>query len=150
MKQSALLKLPLPLHAQLKALAKARDTTMVQLIAVLVDQAATAGEIPDETPGFIIDVSGRLISLAAGSDQIAVMTADEARELADTLERVTQSKPVTRVVESGGVSNGSVRRRGTGISIEPSIGASTRSYVVAPSVASSLARQIRKTVSTIS
>lgn len=150
MKQSALLKLPFPLHAQLKALAKTRDTTMVQLIADLVDQAAAAGEIPDAIPGFIIDVSGNRISLMAGADRIAVMTADEARDFADTLESVTQKNLVAHVVESGVVSVGSIRRRGTGISIEPDIGDPTRSYVVAPSVALSLARQIRKSASAIS
>jgi plasmid stability protein len=45
------IKLPDPVHAQLKALAAARGKTMVEVIADTLRQAVEAGEIGAETAG---------------------------------------------------------------------------------------------------
>jgi predicted DNA-binding ribbon-helix-helix protein len=51
MRSFSFVKLPASRAAQLKALAKLRNTTMTELIAEIVNQAISAGELPDQTPG---------------------------------------------------------------------------------------------------
>lgn len=142
MKQNTLIRLPVPLHGRLKALAAARNTTMVQVIADMVDQAVDAGEVPDKTPGFDIEVTRLGVTLHAGDELVAVMTVQQAHDVADTLEEVANSPKTTGVVLEDGVLT--IRRRGTGVSIEPEVFNQHERYVLAPEVARDLARQIHK------
>lgn len=60
MAQSHNLKIPVTLHAQLKALAAKRGVTMVDVIRHTVRQAIVNGELPDEVPGITIDFDNDL------------------------------------------------------------------------------------------
>ena len=141
-KQSALLKLPLPLHTQLRALAQARGTTMTEIIADVIAKAIEGGELRDETPGVEIVVTDETITLRAGDLTLPAMTMAEARDVANYLEEVVARTIVRGIMlESGAVLT--VRRRGSGVSLEPDPRGEQR-HVMAPTVARDLARQIRK------
>lgn len=142
MKQNTLLRLPVPLHTRLKELAKYRGVTMVQLIADMLDQAANAGDIADKTPGFDIEVTARGVTLHAGDDLVAVMTVEQARSMASALEEVAEQPKLVGVVAEDGIVT--IRRRGTGISVEPDLHGQFERFVLAPEIARDVARQIRK------
>ena len=146
MKQSTIIQIPVPLHHQLKKLAKARNTTMVSIIADVIAQAVDRGEIEPETPGLELEVTRDTLTLRAGELTFPALTLTEANDLAVTLEDVAEyPKEVAIATESGVMF---VRRRGAGVSLELDVKSDTR-HVMAPVVARDLAAHIRHIVSKI-
>jgi hypothetical protein len=142
MKQSTIIQVPIPLHAQLKALAKARDTTMTGVLAAFVQQAVKAGEIDEAIPGFELTAERGRITLGK---HLVALTPEHARELADNLEAAIEPSggPPRRVHRLSPADEGFavVTRRGTGIEIDTGNGVRS---VVTPAIARDLARQLRK------
>ena len=124
-KQSIHIKIPLPLHGQLKSLAAKRNVTMTALLSDFVRQAIGIGELADETPGFEIRVEGARVIFDAplndtDGDCLAVMTAGQSKDVASTLEEAAATKneiPDTGVVVGDGVLV--IRRVGTAVAMEP-------------------------------
>lgn len=90
MNQSQNIKIPTPLHAQLKALAAKRGTTMVEVIHATVRQAIAAGELPDEVPGLKVRLEldldtedhGPFVIISTAKGDMPRMTRDDAETVA--------------------------------------------------------------------
>lgn len=120
MTATTLLRVPTPLHAQLKTLAALRSTTMVSLLHGIVRDAIAAGELPDTVPGFALtlnlDQTPPRMILEADDAILAEMTASDAREIADKLDSVTKRGGTAYVVlERWQVM---IRNVGPGVAIE--------------------------------
>ena len=117
MAESTLIRIPAPRAKQLRALARARATTMAGLIDDLVADAIAKGSIPDETPGLHFK---RLPSgdLEIGTDRDRY-TFDRyhARSLFDWLGQDATARTNRRKLETffGTVA---VRRAGTSFILE--------------------------------
>lgn len=152
MKQSAVVKLPYSLHAQLKNLAAARGVTMVDLVHGIVRQAIESGELPDETPGIgvgiLLDLDaedhGPFVRITAPAGTFPLMTYEEAELVARNLKDVKPGEgDVVRTVlaERGRIE---VQNVGTGVALIGSPreeGESVR-IVMTPALVRDLARQI--------
>jgi predicted DNA-binding ribbon-helix-helix protein len=151
--QSTHIKLPIALHARLKALALQRGMTMTELIADLIDREIEDGKLPDVASGCDLEVSRDFeatrdtIPLHAGPKTLAVMTLDQARHVPAALEEVIIGEKVIGIaLQSGGLI---IRRIGTGTSLEPDFHDPRKHHVVTSLIARGLARKIRIAINQI-
>src|SRR5689334_6659282 len=112
------IQIPAPLHRQLKALANTRDTTMTGMLADLVRRAIEAGEIPDRTPGFDIEVIHSDVIVYAGNERpVSTVHPAEAEDLAAALiEAATGNGSLVGVLTGGGLVE--MKRVGTRVEIK--------------------------------
>lgn len=157
MAQSQIIKLPSPLHAQLKALAAVRGTTMVGVVHSTIRQAIEAGELPDETPGLkvalVLDLDGEdhgpFVVINTPKGELPYMTKEDAEAVAIVLETLGSLDPRGSDVVHNRLAKGgqiAVGFRGTGIEIEGALWGDEKNTVrviVTAALAGDLARQIR-------
>ena len=127
MNQSSNLRIPAPLHAQLKALAATRGTTMVDVLHDTVRQAIEAGEIPDEVPGFKVsllydmdaDNHGPFVVVETPGGTFPRLKCEEAEIIASRIERLNPGDTLTRHSrEKGGRwTNWTIENAGTSVRI---------------------------------
>lgn len=142
----AQIKLPAARGAQLKALAKGRNLTIVDLIGTWIGEAIEAGEIPDEIPGFVVErakqPSRNMIRFAVDGGEV-VAWPQEAIGLADTLEELASTPGSVLIFLKERVGMVQIDRVGNGVCIELKDQEGARK-VVAPGIARDVARQLRR------
>lgn len=152
-------KLPDPVHAQLKALAAARSSTMVEVIASFLRQAVEAGEIKPETSGLSVNVGllldldaserdqGPFITVTTPEGSLPHMTREDAETVAGFLLGEDVAPDAARHVRTNAGKRWSVEARGTSLVLTGTPagkGAQSVAFVMAPVVARDLAGQMRK------
>ena len=150
---SQMLKIPTPLHAQLKALATKRGTSMVAVVHDFVRKAIEAGELEDEVPGFRVRIElnldaeehGPFVIVSTPEGDLPPMTRQTAELYANALAEIapgddTQARSVTNLTGYWGVTN-----VGTGIKLYGGSDSSKGRIggVVTLEFARDLARQLR-------
>ena len=124
---------------QLKAIAAARRSTVASLVDEMVAKAMQAGELPDTTPGVVIeaDPATREITLRLDDLTLEPMAPGYALDLAGQLEHPERTMNVIgrNMVEIG--------RVGAAIEIKAMFAKREARRVFTPSVARDVARQLR-------
>ncbi|NNM72718.1 hypothetical protein [Enterovirga aerilata] len=140
--------LPIERARQLKNVASARRSRIIDVVERLIADAIAAGEIPDETPGWTVQVrkAGEVTFLTDdGAVGFPRLHASDARRLADDLEAVATGEKKGR---SAGPLLGRrllMARRGQGLilAMQDDAGAEIGRRTITPSIARDLARQLR-------
>lgn len=156
MKQSTLIQIPTPIHAQLKALAMKRGTTMVEVIHGAVRDAIAAGELPDEVPGLKVRLEldldaedhGPWVIITTPSGDLPRMTREDAEAVARNLcreatgdDEIDSTRANRNGIWSVGVQGTSVELLGKHPNqpIEKAV-----RVVMTPAIARDFARQVRR------
>lgn len=138
------IKLPAVRAAQFKRLAKIRHTTMSALIGETIERAVAKGELPDETPGIQFAGYGADGLIVRIDDEHVVMTSYEAMQF----HRLLQGRSKRAWHCSKGRKILTVRRAGTGISLEIVGGTRAAHKSLPTKMAIDLCRQIEKVTNT--
>ena len=152
------IKLPDPIHAQLKALAAARSTTMVEVIASFTRQAVEAGEIKPEASGFSVSLlldldaaterdAGPYVVIKTPAGDMPPMTREDAETVAGFLGNENGTADTITGHRTNRTGRWSVERRGTLIKLSGTPagrGAKPIIVTLAPIIARDLAGQVWK------
>ncbi|ACB83542.1 hypothetical protein Mpop_5453 (plasmid) [Methylorubrum populi BJ001] len=151
--QAQNIRLPGPIYSQLKALAVARATTMVEVVASFLRQAVEAGEIGAETSGLSIALFLDL-DAADEADQgpFAIIKTDHgdmppmARDDAEAVAKHLALEDDSRAACYNRFGSWSTERRGTSVKLTGTSRADDKAVTItmAPIVAKGLAAQLRK------
>lgn len=105
MANSELVRLPRERVDQLRALSKALDIPISDVIGRMIRREIADGTIPSDIPGVQVALVGEMLSVQLEGGMAVSMTTDSAMGLADTLARV--AKPGRREIvldlDAGGV-----------------------------------------------
>lgn len=156
MSQSKIIQLPAPLHAQLKALATKRGTTMVECIHGVVRDAIEKGELKDEVPGLKVTLTldldaedhGPWVIITTPSGDLPRMTREDAEVVARNLCRETTGDGEIDSTRANRNGVWSVGVRGTSVELlgkhpNQPIEKAVR-VVMTPAIARDFARQVRR------
>lgn len=155
MQQSQNIKLPGPIHAQLKALATVRGATMVDVIAGFLRQAIEAGEIAPESAGLSVGITldlddedgpGPWAFIKANDGDMPYMSRAEAEFIAEALTLEKSPSPTALNFCTNRFGSWHIEARGTSIQINGTGHSDDRPFIrliMAPVVARSLAKQLR-------
>lgn len=153
MSQSTLIKVPTPVHAQLKLLAQRRGMTMVGVIEETIRRAISDGEIEDETPGLKVTIlldldakdHGPFVRVTTPKGELPNMTREDAEAVASFLEEIAPGSDNVHVRTNRGcrwdVSFVGVAIKLTG---RGPLDKSPTEAVMTASIAKGFARQLRK------
>lgn len=150
---SQMLKIPTPLHTQLKALASKRGTSMVAVIHDFVRKAIEAGELDDEVPGFRVRLElnldteghGPFVILSTPEGDLPPMTRQTAEHYSDILAQIAPGDDTEARSISDRTGHWAATNVGTGIKLYGGLNnPKTRlEGVVTVAFARDLARQLR-------
>lgn len=157
MNQAQNIRLPGPIYSQLKALAVARATTMVEVVASFLRQAVEAGEISADTAGvsakllFDWDAAneadqGPWVVVTSPAGDLPRMTREDAETVAGYLLGENTSPDAVRHVRANAGKQWTVEARGTSLKLTGKPAgkdAEPLTVTLAPVVARGLAQQMR-------
>lgn len=153
MNQSTHIKIPTPLHAQLKVLAVKRGTTMVEVIHGVVRDAIEKGELKDEVPGLKVRLElnldtedhGPHVIITTPNGDLPPMTREDAEAIACYLSETEPGSDITgnRINKGGhwkvGFVGTSVKLSGQAHGVVKPV-----EIVLTPAIARDFARQVRR------
>lgn len=151
--QAQNIRLPGPVYTQLKALAAARSTTMVEVVASFLLKAVEAGEIAPESSGVStslhldLDVEenqGPYVVVHTPAGDMPPMTREDALTVAAFLVSDDRGADSIRHVRTSRGNRWSVERRGTSAVLVGQVRNSAKSvtFTMAPVVARGLSEQM--------
>ena len=154
--QSQNIKIPTPLHAQLKALATKRGVTMVEVVHSVVRDAIMAGELPDEVPGLKVRLEAHLdgdesefgpwVVITTPDGNLPRMTREDAEAVARNLCRENADGDDITHVRMNRAGTWEVRMQGTSIQLTGKTHDAEKAVevILTPTIARDFARQVRR------